>query len=160
MKKSVFAVILFILSLVFVGCSHKNEKTIPFESHHVYAVAYLGYDMNGSGIPDYSHYAENYLESEKVESHHVTGGEYYLIIPRYDGMRMKLYKNSIDSDTPALIFEKDKAEPFIVCCNISDIFSDVTVEFTYKDETVSFSPYISLKDGSVMVGERGLDLTK
>ena len=44
--------------------------------------------------------------------------------------------------------------------DISDIFSDVTVELSYGGETVSFSPYISLKDGSVQVGERGLDLTK
>ena len=36
----------------------------------------------------------------------------------------------------------------------------MTVELTYQGETVSFSPYISLKDGSVQVGERGLDLTR
>ena len=45
-------------------------------------------------------------------------------------------------------------------CNVSDIFPDVTVEITASDgEKVSFSPFISLEDGSVEVGERGLKLS-
>ena len=44
--------------------------------------------------------------------------------------------------------------------NILENYSDVTVELTYQGETVEFSPYISLKDGSVQVGDRGIDITK
>jgi hypothetical protein len=36
----------------------------------------------------------------------------------------------------------------------------VTVSITSGGETVDFSPFISLKDGSVQVGERGLDITR
>ncbi len=136
-----------------------GRDVIPFREQHLYAVAYLGYNTDGN-IPDYTFYERSFLDSAVIPSHHVSGGEYYLIIPRYEGMEMKLYKNSFDSDTPSLMFESSGAEPFIVCCNISDIFSDVTVEFSYQGETVFFSPYISLKDGSVMAGERGLDLTR
>ena len=49
----------------------------------------------------------------------------------------------------------------MIGCNVSDIFPDVTVEITASDgEKVSFSPFISLKDGSVEVGERGLNITR
>lgn len=34
------------------------------------------------------------------------------------------------------------------------------VRLTYGDETVEFSPFISLKDGSVDIGDQGLDLTR
>ena len=37
----------------------------------------------------------------------------------------------------------------------------MTVEITASDgEKVSFSPFISLEDGSVEVGERGLNITR
>ena len=38
--------------------------------------------------------------------------------------------------------------------------NDIVSQLTYEDETVEFSPFISLKDGSVDIGERGLDLTQ
>ena len=59
-----------------------------------------------------------------------------------------------------LLYTPDKGEAFILQCNVSDIFPDVTVELTYNGETVEFSPYISLKDGSVQVGEYGVNITK
>jgi len=50
--------------------------------------------------------------------------------------------------------------PFILQCNVSDIFTDATICLTRETETVEFSPYISLEDGSVQVGDRGVDITK
>ena len=75
-------------------------------------------------------------------------------------MAVKLYQNDINGAAPVLLFEAENCVPFVVQCNISDIFSDLTVELSYGGEAVSFSPYISLKDGSVQVGERGLELKK
>ena len=51
-------------------------------------------------------------------------------------------------------------DAFVIGCNVSDIFPDVTVEITSGGETVDFSPFISLKDGSVQVGECGLNITR
>ena len=48
----------------------------------------------------------------------------------------------------------------ILQCNASDIFADATIRLTYEGETAEFSPFISLKDGSVDLGTQGLDLTK
>ena len=75
-------------------------------------------------------------------------------------MELKIYENDINTTTPALIFEAPESMPFIVQCNISDIFSNVTISFTYDSETFEFSPFISLKDGDVQVGEHGVNITK
>ena len=133
-----------------------RRDSIPFTGDQLYAAAYLGFEE----MEDLSYYTQRYLDSGDLPIHYFSPGEYYLIIPRYPDMSLALYKNDIQTDQPALVYEDPVCEPFLIQCNISDIFSDVTVELTYQGETVSFSPYISLKDGSVQVGERGLDLSR
>lgn len=128
---------------------------IPFAEGQWYAVACLGYE----GTDGLSAYTEKYLDSNTLPIHHVSSGEYYLIIPRYTDMTLRLYRNSMDTAERTLIFEETECHPFVVQCNVSDIFPDVTVQLTYQGETVEFSPYISLKDGSVQAGDRGLDIT-
>lgn len=130
-------------------------EEIVFADDQLYAVAYLGYGE----MADLSFYQENYLEEDTVPIHYFSGGEYYLIIPRYEDMRVCLYRNDMETMEKELVYESDDCESFIIQCNISDIFPDATIELVYQGETVGFSPYISLKDGSVMVGERGLDIT-
>ena len=133
-----------------------RQDSIPFTEDQLYAAAYLGFEE----MEDLSYYTQRYLDSGDLPIHYFSPGEYYLIIPRYPDMSLALYKNDIQTDQPTLVYEDPVCEPFLIQCNISDIFSDVTVELTYQGETVSFSPYISLKDGSVQVGERGLDLSR
>ena len=133
-----------------------ENQNILFEEHQLYAVAYLGYET----IEDISYYQENYLEEEDIPQYYFSGGEYYLIIPRYGDMRVCLYRNDLETMGKSLVQESDNGKPFVVQCNISDIFPDVTVELTYQGETVEFSPYISLKDGSIQVGDRGLNITR
>ena len=65
------------------------------------------------------------------------------------------------TQTSSIFYEQPDGSPFVIGCNVSDIFPDVTVEITASDgEKVSFSPFISLEDGSVEVGERGLNITR
>lgn len=63
-------------------------------------------------------------------------------------------------DAISLFYEQTNGDAFVIGCNVSDIFPDVTVSITSGGETVDFSPYISLKDGSVEVGECGLNITR
>ena len=51
-------------------------------------------------------------------------------------------------------------EPFYVTCNISDIYSNVLIEVIYKDTVYDYSPYISLKDGSLFVEDFVLEVTE
>lgn len=136
--------------------NQSKRGNIPFEDNQWYAVAYLGYEE----IEDMKYYEENYLEEEKIPNYFFSGDEYYLIIPRYDDMKVCLYRNDLATMGKKLEYEGEIGKPFTLQCNISDIFPDVTVELTYQGESVEFSPYISLKDGSVQVGDRGIDITK
>ena len=152
------AVLLCMVSLVSCGEGKPEGRyeNIPFEEGQLYAVAYLGYEE----MTDVTYYQENYLNGEKLPIHYISEGEYYLIVPRYEGMTVELRWNNILSAGGKLFYKETDCRPFVIQCNISDIFSDVTVRVTYESESVEFSPYISLKDGSVEVGERGLELVK
>jgi len=167
MKKIAMYLVVFIaLSALFSGCSLiqteegdsqiKKIESIPFFNDQLYAVAYLGYDEIG----ELSFYIQKYLDSENIPIHYLSQGEYYLVIPRYSNMSLSLYKNDIQTIDSSLIFEEKECRPFIIQCNVSDIFSDATICFTYNNETIEFSPYISLKDGTVVVGDRGINISK
>ena len=82
------------------------------------------------------------------------------MIPRYSGMELSLYKNDLETSERTLFYHDPDCEPFIIQCNVSDIFSDATIQLTYQGDTVEFSPFISLKDGSLEIGEHGLNLTR
>lgn len=163
-KRYLFAV-LAVLCLALTACTQaapsEEEPALPYENitfqeGQLYAAAYLGWEEM-EGLSDYQ---TAYLKGESVPVHYISPGEFYLIIPRYPDMAVKLYQNDINGAAPVLLFEAENCVPFVVQCNISDIFSDLTVELSYGGEAVSFSPYISLKDGSVQVGERGVELKK
>lgn len=178
MKKLFAFLLAFLLLFTMIGCSDgpntdvpntpgagttetpdlpetSKLDTIPFIDGQLYAVAYLGYEE----IEGLSFYVENYLDNENLPIHYISEGEYYLVIPRYTDMEMRLYRNEIETTERILIYEEAESRPFIVQCNVGDIFSDATICLTYQTETAEFSPYISLKDGSVEVGEYGLDIT-
>lgn len=161
MKKLVCGLFVFPLCLgLLSGCTAQSEASkqdsIPFEDGQHYAVAYLGYQQ----IADLDYYVEHYLDHDNLPVHYLSAGDYYLVIPRYAGMELSLYRNDLESSQPALIYQDPDCQPFILQCNASDIFSDATIRLTYEDETAEFSPFISLKDGSVDIGAQGLDLTK
>lgn len=148
------------LSLL-AGCTDSSQQSsqpekIPFAQDQYYAAAHVGYQQ----IDDLDYYTERYLDSDQISIHYLSDGDYYLIIPRYSGMKLSLFRNDLESSEPILIYEDPDCEPFLLQCNVSDIFPDATVRLTYQDHTAEFSPFISLKDGSVDIGTQGLDLTK
>ena len=133
-----------------------GRDSIPFTGDQLYAAAYLGYQE----MTDLDAYARQYLDSDRLPVFHLSDGDYYLLIPRYEGMELSLYRNDLDTGAPSLVYEDPDCGPFILQCNVSDIFADADIRLTYEGETVSCSPFISLKDGSIDVGEAGLLLTK
>lgn len=133
-----------------------KRDQIPFTDGQSYAVAHLGY----LEIEDLDYYVQRYLDSDDIPIHYLSSGDYYLIIPRYEGMELSLYANDFNTSQSTLFYQETDCQPFILQCNVSDIFPDATIELTYQGEKVSFSPFISLKDGSLDIGEHGLDVTK
>ncbi|MDD5938867.1 MAG: hypothetical protein PUC36_07660 [Clostridiales bacterium] len=148
--------------LSLAGCGGSPEPgtggadSIPFQENQLYAAAYLGYQETG----DLSFYTENYLDGGDLPVHHVSSGDYYLIIPRYEDMTVQLYQNDIQTGDPVLFYEEPACRPFLIQCNVSDIFPDVTIRLTRQGETAEFSPFLSLENGKPEFGDRGLDITR
>ena len=133
-----------------------KRDNIPFAKGQAYAVAHLGYLK----IENLDFYTQRYLDSEDLPVHYFSAGDYYLVIPRYEGTDLALYRNDINTSSSTLVYEEPNCRPFIIQCNVSDIFPDATIRLTSEEGTVEFSPFISMKDGSLDVGEQGLDLTQ
>ncbi len=130
-------------------------EEIPYTDDQLYAVAYIGYDEYSS----LDGYIAQYLPNQNPPFFHLSQGEYYLVIPRYSQMELNIYRNDMETMGSALLYKSPTAHPFVIQGNISDIFSNMTIELTDQEQSTSFSPYISLKDGGVEVGDRGLDIT-
>ena len=160
MKRAFFYFPLLLCLFLLGGCGGVEEVSkldnIPFQEGQLYAAAYLGYQQ----IDDLDYYLERYLDDGELPVHYLYGGDFYLVIPRYDGMAMALSRSDIETLQSTLIYEDPDCRPFLLQCNASDIFADAVIRLTYQDESVEFSPFLSLKDGSVDIGARGLDLTK
>lgn len=160
MKKSMFFVLLSVCLGLLAGCAAPSQASkqdnIPFTDGQFYAAAYLGYQQPD----DLSYYVEQYLDSDQIPILYLSDGDYYLVIPRYTGMKLAVYRNDLETLEPILLYEDPNCWAFLLQCNASDIFADATIRLTYGDETAEFSPFISLKDGSVDIGSQGLDLTR
>lgn len=170
MKKTLAFLLTFLLLLTMIGCSDgpntdlsntpglpetSKLDSIPFDAGQFYGVAYLGYEE----IENLTFYIENYLDNEHLPIHYISNGEFYLIVPRYADMTMRLYRNDHETAERILVYEDAESRPFIIQCNVSDIFLDAAICLTYQTKSIEFSPYISLEDGNVEVGEYGLDIT-
>lgn len=178
MKKRVFRLTLVLLALcelLLTGCGTDTPaptptpeqaaatptpdplSTLPYEDGQLYAAAYLGY----LEPKDLDFFRQTYFGGRELPVHHISDGDFYLIIPRDPNATVRLLRNDMLTQTSSIFYEQPDGSPFVIGCNVSDIFPDVTVEITASDgEKVSFSPFISLKDGSVEVGERGLNITR
>lgn len=159
--KRIFALFsALLLCALLIGCTAQQEvskrNSIPFSEGQLYAVAHLGYQH----IEHLDYYAERYLDSDALPIHYLSNGDYYLVIPRYDGMSLSLSQNDINTLGATLIFEDPDCRPFIIQCNASDIFADAVILLTHGEEETEFSPFLSLKDGSIEIGPDGLLLTE
>ena len=181
-KKSVFSAAALSLCLLFVGCGAETPPAggtedppaenvvtdpeqpaaskvddIPFDKNELYGIIHLGYqEMN-----DLEYYAEKYIDNDaELSFFYLSDGDYYLVIPRYPDMALVLFQNDAETDESKIIYEVRNSKPFVIQCNVSDIYPDATIQFSYQKTTAEFSPFISLEDGSLDVGEYGFDLTE
>lgn len=169
MKKISFCcVVSLIYLLMLAGCTGSADAgssdegavdqryNIPFADDQYYAVAHLGYQQI-TGLDDY---VQQYLEHDKIPIHYLSAGDYYLVVPRYAGMSLSLFQNDFETSEAVLIFETPDCQPFIIQCNVSDIFADATIRLSCEAGSAEFSPFISLKDGELDIGPKGLDITQ
>ena len=85
-------------------------------------------------------YVRTYLEEPALPVHHLSDGDYYLVIHRYSGMSLSLYRNDMESGQSTLLYEDPDCGPFLLQCNVSDIFPDATIRLTYEGVSVRVLP--------------------
>lgn len=115
------------------------------------AVVYLGYYESADAMK-----AELPEVLKDLPLAEMGGGEAYAIIPRFEGESVTLYAVTMKEDAAT---ERAKNGTVydgavLLMCNESDIFANTEVELKLGEDSISFGPYISLMDGSVVTHGR------
>ncbi len=123
---------------------------------------HLGIIYIGGLEQDYDYtIVDRYFNTRDFETVELEGTEKYLIIPR--DCDVEVYSLSMDeADEIDFVMNekyiKTKDKPFYITCNVSDIIANSLLRVNKDDEQYSYSPYISLKDGSLFVEEFVLEI--
>lgn len=135
----------------------------------IYAMALLGYSgafAEGEFDEEIDGYLELYVpELSAADIHRVdaTGDENYLIIPRFEGLvtvsALDMPSESGEASVGEVL-DQFEAVPFVLTCNVSDIYGNALVTVEADGEVATFEPRISLMDGSLIVSGDGQDITK
>ena len=135
------------------------KTDLPFET---YDGKLLGIMYIGGLEEDYDYtIVDKYFNTKEFETIELEGTEKYLIIPR--DCKVEVYSLSMDEVNEMDFVMNEKYiktmnKPFYITCNVSDIISNCLLRIN-KDETqYSYSPYISLKDGSLAVEDFVLEI--
>lgn len=122
----------------------------------------LGIMYIGGLEEDYDYtIVDKYFKTRDFETIELGGKEKYLIIPRE--CEMEVYSLSMDEVDEEDFVMKEKYiktmnKPFYITCNVSDIIANSLLRVNKDGKQYSYSPYISLKDGSVFVEDFVLEI--
>ncbi|MBQ8044396.1 MAG: hypothetical protein IJ272_09700 [Clostridia bacterium] len=154
-KKLLVLAVILVLAFVFaalyifvLGKPSYLKTDLPFEKADG---KLLGIIQIGGSKEDYDYsIADKYFKTTDFETIEFGGTEKYLIIPRNN--EIEVYSLNMDED--CLINEtyiKTMTQPFYITCNVSDIISNSLLRVMVDGKQYSYSPYINLKDGSLVV---------
>lgn len=82
--------------------------------------------------------------------------EWYAILPKYEATQLMVEQVELD-ETGELVSKGElctTTKPILLCCNYSDIVSSVKVTITYQEESIEFSPFLSLENGEIAKVDR------
>lgn len=168
MKKSVILivclliVVLVVVAVYLVAFSKPAylKTDLPFENGDG---KLLGIMQIGGMKEDYNYsIVDKYFKTKDFETISLGGEEKYLIIPR--GHEVEVYSLSmgeIDEESFSMneTYIKTMSQPFYITCNVSDIIANSLLRITKDGKQYSYSPYISLKDGSLVVEDFVLNIS-
>ena len=156
-------VILIVVSLgiylIFFNKPGYLKTDLPFEKDDgkLIGIMYIG------GLEEDYDYTvvDKYFNTKDFETVNLEGTEKYLIIPR--DCKVEVYSLSMD-EVDEMNFEmkekymKTMNKPFYITCNVSDIIANSLLRVNKDGTQYSYSPYISLKDGSLVVEDFVLEI--
>ena len=132
---------------------------------YVFAVCYVGYttnDIDSAFLSLQSRYPlislipkERWVETE--------GGEVYCIIPKDKNATVTVNELVFDETSETfyrvekVLYRSEKGEPILIRGNVSDIFSNIQVVVTDSDNSVTYSPCLSLENGELLITDEHKD---
>ena len=128
----------------------KEQLPVKNDDEKLWGIIYVG------GLEqDYDYtIVDKYFNTRDFETVNLEGEEKYLIIPR--GCEVEIYSLSMD-EVDEENFEMNEKyiktldKPFYITCNVSDIIANCLIRVNKDGNQFSYSPYISLKDGSIAI---------
>lgn len=117
---------------------------IPFSENDKYIIAVI--ECNGENS---NKYLEN-IDVNNLDKVNLEGQDNFVIIPKYKETRFYIYRLDMNENAEfneTLIFETSNA--FYINCNPSDLYSNVKIVAEYENNKYEYSPWYSLKDGSL-----------
>ena len=162
-NKIMIFIIILLLGVVLIGLGYFNKPSylksnLPFKKNDG---KLLGIVQIGGLEEDYDYsVVDKYFNTKEFETISLEGTEKYLIIPR--DCEVKVYSLAMgEVDDDILMNEtyiKTMTEPFYITCNVSDIIANSLIRVMKDGKQYSYSPYISLKDGSLVVEDFVLNI--
>ena len=153
-KIMVFIAILIGVVLIYFAYFNKPsyfKSNLPFDKNDG---KLLGIVQIGGLEEDYDYsVVDKYFKTKEFETINLDGTEKYLIIPRDCEVQVYLLAMG-EADDNILMNEtyiKTMTEPFYITCNVSDIIANSLLRVIKDGKQYDYSPYISLKDGSLVV---------
>jgi len=114
------------------------------DKEQIIAIAYLNDIEEASG-----EYIDNF---ENIKVYQIGDEERYLIIPRYETVKISIYELKDDKENLISITKL----PFIISSNKSSVMFKIE----YEDKKIEYIPEFDSDDNSVNVNEYLLDITK
>lgn len=125
------------------------------------AVYYLGYSKeeaqeNANKLFNTNNMNLSFDSKEDIERADADGDEWYLILPKYTDTQVVVSKVELNNNGELLPTEDilTTQKPVLLECNPSDIVPSTQVIITKNNDSITFNPSISLKDGDVTPIER------
>lgn len=82
-------------------------STLPYEDGQLYAAAYLGY----LEPKDLDFFRQTYFGGRELPVHHISDGDFYLIIPRDPNATVRLLRNDMLTQTSSIFYEQPDGSP-------------------------------------------------
>ena len=183
LKRTIAGAACLAMALLFAGSASAKgdiftQRQILADEDCICGVIFLGYVDGEKYLADdekyrmqvlvNSGYTEEFEFLTEIPSDRIVetdwGAELYCIYPRRADAVVAVNacgyeeseENGYDLVVGEMMFESRNGAPFLLRCNISDIMSDCQVSIFNPDGTVlTWSPSISLKDGSVVLPQEG-----
>lgn len=156
-KLIVLGIIIVVLMAIFYVLNNKfgitkyaEKLKIDKDTDKLIAVAIINSE---------SEVKEKYF-NEDFMLYEANGEELYFIVPIQKNVTLNIYSavmEEADIVKDKLIASTNK--PFILKCNVSDIIPNIIIEIKQNNKVYEYSPYISLKDGSLYVNEYVMDIS-